>query len=249
MKNNYRNWVLVRGLVRGNIHWDHFVRHLQEAFPNDKIHLYELPGNGHRNKEVSPIQTNDYIKDFDQFIFDLSNVYVIAVSLGAMVTLTYLSQKSDRIEQLFVINTSFADSGAFYERFKARNYLTVLKSLRASTYEIEEAILKMTVHAIKERERVLPIFTHEAELFPLSIANFFRQLLAASRMTSPRLSEFSKKIFVFYSRNDKLVSSKNSKQLMMKYNLKGIEHSWGGHDLALDDPHFICDQILKVIQP
>jgi predicted alpha/beta hydrolase family esterase len=49
---------------------------------------------------------------------------------------------------------------------------------------------------------------------------------------------------VLASRDDKMVSPKCSEDIARYYNANLIEHPSAGHDLTLDDPSWVTEQIL-----
>ncbi len=72
----HRVWLLFRGLVREKRHWENFPNALQAYFPDDKIVLYNFPGNGQRYNENSKTRIVGMVTvSQDHFFMILSNLF------------------------------------------------------------------------------------------------------------------------------------------------------------------------------
>lgn len=242
MEKSNRQWLLLRGLTRGQFHWYDFPEKLQSQFPNDEIVLIDLPGNGFRNQEVSPLQISEYTQDLRQKLQNKGQLHVIAVSMGAMVALDWLSRFPEDIQKAYLVNTSVKGLTPFYQRLKPVNYPVILKALFQSKLSLEKMILKITSNNLDRQHQVLYEFAKRAEQYPISPQNLIRQLVASSGFLLPE-SLPAQKIHLFYSDHDRLVSCDNSKVLAEKLQVKVDRHPWAGHDLALDDPEFLLSKL------
>lgn len=242
-----RNWVLIRGLIRGHFHWHSFPKKLAEIFPNDSIHLFDLPGNGERNKDYSPMDIGEYTDDIRYQARKLENIHVIAISLGGMTALDWIAHHPKEVASAFIINTSLGDSGPFYKRLNYLTYPKLARSFFESSAAREKLILDITANNLKVHEDVLAANIAFAEKYPTNRANFFRQMLAASRTQfNSRLSQFNNLHFIT-SRNDRLVNCENTYNLCQRLNLKPHIHPWAGHDLTLDDPAFFLTHCFETL--
>ena len=82
-------FVLVRGLAREAGHWHDFDAALRAHVPECTVERIDLPGNGSRWRERSPISTAEMAVALRSAVWDASDEppVVIAISLGAMVGL------------------------------------------------------------------------------------------------------------------------------------------------------------------
>lgn len=244
-----KNWILLRGLIRGSFHWHRFPALLAEAFPEDKIHLFDLPGNGLRHLEDSPTTIQDYTDDIRFLARHLDNIHIIAVSLGGMVTLEWLSYYPKEVASAFVINTSLGDTGPFYKRLNYLNYPNIAKSFLADISTREKLILDITANNLKVHNEVLENNITMAQKYPVSRRNFFRQLIAGKKTRYNPLLENYKNIYFMTSANDRLVHCENTFNLCRKLNIEPIIHPWAGHDLTLDDPEFVVQKCQALLLP
>lgn len=235
-------WLLLRGLTRGQYHWDKFPKMLQAKFPDDEVILIDLPGNGYRNKEISPIKIAEYTQDLRQKRVPKGALNIIALSLGAMVALDWMANYPQEITRAYLINTSAKGILPFYKRLLINNYLDIVKALFSSAYVREQIVLKITSNNLEAQERVLLSFEKYAEMYPIQPLNLLRQLVASSHFHFPS-SLPAGKIKVLVSQNDRLVSSQNSVEIAKILNTEPIIHPWAGHDLVLDDPDFVLDAL------
>lgn len=242
MEENKRHWLLLRGLTRGQFHWFDFPERLQKKFPEDEIILIDIPGNGYRHTETSPTCISDYTSDIRSQLGKKQNLHVIAVSMGAMITLDWLSHFPEEIQKSYLVNTSVKGLAPFYKRLLPTNYSHILKALVRSKLDQEKTVLKITSNNLEIQKKVLFHFEKMATKYPVSPQNLIRQLIASGSFQLPaNLPE--DKIEIFLSINDRLVSCDNSRILAQVLNKKALEHPWAGHDLILDDPEFLLSKL------
>jgi len=246
-----KNWVLLRGLVRGVGHWSDFPEKIKRAFPEDRFEFLEIPGNGALYQKESPTRIDEAVESLrrqSQFIQEGKKIHLLAISLGAMVATAWADQHPQEVEQLVLINSSSARHSKFYERLKPQNYPRMLNLLagfksRFSIQEIEKQILQMTSNSSERRDFALPLWTRESTAHPVTAVNFFRQLWAAKSYTFP--SEAPVPTTILASENDRFVDVSCSKNLAKAWRCPIYTHPWAGHDLPLDDGEWVIAQIKK----
>lgn len=242
MPKSNRQWLLIRGLTRGQFHWCDFPKKLQQKYPNDEIVMIDLPGNGFRNKEDSPRSIAEYTEDLRKQINNKGDLYIIALSFGAMVVIDWIKKYPNEIQKAYLVNTSAKGLTPFYKRLLPQNYITIFSSVFSSKYEREKNILQITSNNLQSQEDNILDFEKYAEKYPIKIENLINQLLASTKFELPE-SFPGEKIELLVSINDRLVSCENSFSFAKKLNLVPIEHPWAGHDLVLDDPDFVLSKI------
>lgn len=247
-----KNWVLIRGLVRGVGHWSDFPERLKVAFPYDNFEFLEIPGNGALYREKSPItidQMVEALREKSEFLQQGEKIQILAISLGAMVATTWANRYPLEVENLVLMNSSSAKYSKFYERLKPGNYLTLARLLAGSrslytVEQVEREILKMTSNSSERRNFALPIWTEESTVHPIELQNFLRQLLAANFHVFPTKAPVSTTFLA--CENDRFVDVSCSKNIANSWGCKIHIHPWAGHDLSLDDPDWVLNQLSKI---
>lgn len=242
-----KNWILLRGLARGVGHWGSFVTTLKSRFPNDNFELIDIPGNGLRCHEKSPTSIPEYVKDMrerSEFVRNKESFRLFAVSLGGMITVEWMRQFPHEVEKAFVVCTSSASTSSFHERLLAENYGKVLRMVtsKRDAAEWERTILNMIVNDHERRSAEMAQMIQFSKDHPVKLVNVARQLLAASRYRFPEQAPGNIKVIGSYG--DRLVSPTCSLKIAERWGTTAVMHSWAGHDLPLDDPQWLIEQLL-----
>lgn len=240
-----RNWVLLRGLARGQGHWGTFPQRMKEQFPNDNIELLDLPGNGTRNNELSPLEIGDYVgevRNHCNFVKRAEPFHVLSLSLGSMVAVEWMRQFPHELEKIFLVCTSSRGHSPFYHRFQWANYLKALSLLGAETELWEKTILEMVTNNHERRREELPFLVEHSEKFPVKPMNILRQMKAASQYRFP--DEAPGRIQLLGSYGDNLVSPQCTLRIAERWGLEAAMHPWAGHDIPIDDPQWLLEHLL-----
>ena len=247
-----RNWVLLRGLIREQRHWQQFPDVLRSYFPEDNIMLFDFAGNGRRNKEKSATTITAMTEDVRASVFEQSShrpVYIIALSLGAMVAVEWMNRYPGECAGAVLISTSLRGLNPFYQRLLPANYLTILKSLflTETIGQKEKRNLKMLSNMVagdrKKSEVIIRQWVDYAKQNPVSATNGLRQLLAALRFHVP-VSRPDVPMLVLSSLADHMVSPECSTTLARHWHLPIESHETAGHDIPLDDGEWVCEKII-----
>lgn len=241
-------WVLLRGLVREQRHWGDFPEFFQREFPGENIVTLDLPGNGTLYHYDSPTR----IEQMAQFCRDelahrgLKPPYrILALSLGAMVAVSWCEQYPKDVEASVLINTSLRPFSPFYRRLRPQNYLRMLIALCSGVAARERLILCLTSNNKEKQQAALPDWLAWQREFPVTRRNAARQLLAAMRYRAPsrKPGKPALPILVLGSSKDRLVDSRCSQQLATQWGLDPCFHASAGHDLPLDDGTWIAGTV------
>ena len=245
-------WIFLRGLTRESRHWGSFPDAFFHEVPDAEIHTPDLPGNGVQNTHKSPTGVDEIAECIRAQLFEqgiLPPYHVLAMSLGAMVAISWASRHPDEIRGCVLINTSLRPFNPFYQRLRPGNYgrLLTLALLGASERDWESAILDLTSHKVERPTEVLGDWIAYRRQYPVSRCNALRQLLAAARYRAP-LAKPDSPILVLSSKADALVNSSCSRQLALHWNSVYAEHPTAGHDLPLDDGLWVARQVKQWLQ-
>ena len=124
------DWVFLRGLVRQHKHWEQFPELFAEGFPQARIHLLDLPGNGALCDRPSPLTIREMMEAARRLLKARGvggPVNLLAISLGGMVALEWMHRHRQEVTSAVIINSSMRDVGTVLDRLQPENYLAILK--------------------------------------------------------------------------------------------------------------------------
>lgn len=246
-------WILLRGLTREQGHWGDFVPQLKAALPAEATLLTpDLPGNGVLHQQTSPSRVEDMVEAVRGELRDQGYeppYSVVAMSLGAMVTVAWAHAYPQELSRCVLINTSLRPFSPFWHRLQARNYPTIFRLLLsgASAEQWEGAILTMTTRMPAAPALILQHWLDLRARRPVSTANGLRQLWAATRYRAPR-DKPPVPMLVLNGLGDQLVSPACSAELARRWQLPLLRHPTAGHDLPLDAAPWVVAQIQSWLQ-
>lgn len=237
-------WIFIRGLTRGNGHWGDFPEKFQNNIPNCEFELLEIPGNGTRFDDETPLYPEmaiTQIRQGSKLLQKSKSVNICGVSLGGMIAMKWAELYPNEVHSLVVINASLSQFSNFYERLRPGNYFNFIKaSVSPNNRKREKNILAMTSNNQRRADIFLDEFTKFSTQFPFQFKNLIKQLILAKRITLkfPILVP----IKVICSENDRLVHKNCSFALSKALSINPIVHPTAGHDLPLDDPDWLIQQ-------
>ncbi len=246
------HWVLLRGLTRESRHWGSFPGELEIALAAP-VHCLDLPGNGRLNHRRSPASV-DAMADWLHGEIARRGIVrpcrVLAMSLGAMVTVAWARRHPGDIDRAVLVNTSLRPFSSFVQRLRPANYLRLLRliALPPPATDIERAVLAMTARHPPDPPAVLAEWTRLRTQNPVSRGNALRQLLAAARYRAPELPPLDR-LLLLASAGDGLVDPQCSRRLAAAWRVPLIEHPDAGHDLPLDDPRWVVAHVAAWAPP
>lgn len=247
-----RTWVLLRGLVREQRHWDDFTALFQGAVPADQVVTLDLPGNGSRHGQTSSTRIPAMVADLRAQLRQrgLPGPYhVVALSLGGMLAVQWLSQAPQEVAFASLINTSVSRFSPFWRRLRPVNYPRLLKDglFSKRPWHKERMILDLTTNLLTPQQcyALAEKWADYAHDSPVSTANSLRQLLAAMRFSAPLALPRQVPVQVVNGGADRLVSPRCSQALASAWGLPLRVHHQAGHDLPLDAPQWLVNTLLE----
>lgn len=248
-------WVLLRGLVRESRHWEQFPDAMRAKFPADQVVTVDLPGNGSLHHLPSPTRIEGFVAALRAQLSAQGlrpPFNVLALSLGAMTAISWLSDYPSDVARAVVINTSAARFSPVFQRLRPHNYLAIVSGLFSSDrLKRERIILGITVNLRSEADiaAVAQRWAGYAADAGVSRMNSLRQLWAAARFKAPASLPASVPVLVLNGGGDRLVDPRCSQSLAIGWGLRLQVHPRAGHDLTLDDGDWALQQIQGWITP
>lgn len=238
-------WFFFRGLVRESGHWAGFLEKFTAEFPSRKVVAMDFPGTGSRWRERSPASVGEMVEAMrSEFLQKKGGAnFAFALSLGAMVVTEWMRKYPQDFTGGVFLNTSFGGFSPFFRRLRPGTYPTVL-TLFATGHPLkrEEKILGLTSNVIDRQAALAREWAVIGTGRPVSKGNAYRQLLAAARFTPPE-EKPNQNLLLLNSAGDRLCSPSCTQEIARHWGIGLRTHATGGHDLTLDDPQWVIDQI------
>lgn len=242
-------WILLRGLMREQRHWGSFPATLAAALPDALIIAPDLPGNGERHALDSATRVSDMVEFCRQDLLarGLQPPYrLLALSLGGMVAVDWAGNYPQEIASCVLINTSMRPYSPFYRRLRWQNYPALLRQLLLGDQASQEAlILRLTSFKYGAGNPALvEHWIQYQQQYPVSRRNALRQLLSAARFRAPG-SKPVMPVLILAGAQDKLVDPGCSQRLARAWQTAYESHPDAGHDLPLDQPHWVARTVAQ----
>ncbi|HSV38175.1 MAG TPA: alpha/beta hydrolase [Nocardioidaceae bacterium] len=236
-------WLLIRGFTRDQRHWGAFADVFAESM-GDEVVCLDAPGfgtqAGRRSPRTMQAITDDFRHQLDAIRGD-STWSVLGISLGGMVTMDWCSRYAEDFERAVVVNTSAADVSTITSRFNPSAIVGLAQAVKGVEAK-ERAALAISSNRDKafldDLSRQWAVFQRER---PPSRGSVPSQAMAAARFRLP--AHVEPPLLVLGSRGDRLVSYRCAEDIAQRLGAELRLHDDAGHDLPLDDPHWVCDQV------
>ena len=239
--NHPPHFVLLRGLWREARHWGKFTGQLQQQFPAALISTPDIPGNGMRHHETSPDTIAAMTNALRQQINSNHPIRLIALSMGGMMAIDWMTRYPTEIEAAVLINTSARPLSPFYHRLRWTAYAHVPRLLFHSRAEREADILRLTSNRHQHDKKLLESWQQWQRQNPVAPASARNQFLAALKFSVTTKPQ--QPLLIVTSRADQLVDYRCSQKLTQTWNTDYVEHESAGHDLPLDEPEWLAQNI------
>lgn len=247
-----RQWILLRGLARETAHWGDFGDRLARALPQDRVLALDLPGHGELHRQASPASVPGMAQACRAALAARGVAppyHLLALSLGAMVATQWAREAPAEVAGCVLVNTSLRPFSPFYQRLRPRNYGALLRLLLrlllagGSAQAVERTVLRMTSRRTDGGvDDVVRQWAAVRTQRPVPAGNTLRQLLAAVRYYAPASAPVPR-MLLLASRQDGLVDCACSHAIAAAWGVPLVLHPWAGHDLPLDDPAWVVEQV------
>jgi pimeloyl-ACP methyl ester carboxylesterase len=239
-------WIFLRGLAREAAHWGTFAGEFSAALGGEPVETVDLPGSGVFHANSSPASVAQIMEGCRREIgrralrppFD-----VLAMSLGAMVAVAWAHAHPSELRRGVLLNTSLRPFSPSHQRLQPANYVRLARALLTSDcLARERRVLRMTSSRYAARAGVIDEWVGINHARPVARVNVLRQLLAAARYRAP-LTRPRCDVLMLASTRDRLVEVRCSRAIAYAWQVPLVEHPTAGHDLPLDDPWWVIEQV------
>lgn len=239
-----KTFLLLRGLMREQRHWEGFPDVLQTQFPDAEIITPDIPGNGLHFRSRSPDSIEKITDSVRQVIAVSHNsrqINIIALSMGGMSAIDWMCRYPDEIASAVLINTSTQLYSPFFQRLRWQSYLSIMRLIFQKPQQQELMILKLTSNQHNKDRELLQRWCTWRRQYPVSMKSAYNQLLASATFKSTEKPE--QPILIMASKADRLVDYRCSLVLQHAWKTAYQEHPTAGHDLPLDDPDWVAEKL------
>jgi pimeloyl-ACP methyl ester carboxylesterase len=240
--------VLLRGLMREHGHWGDFPERLGRALGASHVLTPDLPGNGLLHTHTSPARIADMVDACRAQVQDALGehhgpVNVLSISMGGMLATAWAHRYPREVASLCLMASSMRPFSPVWQRLRPQQWSLILSLLfsGASDEAWERAILQMTTTSV-DAAQALPHWLRIRRERPVSTRNALRQLLAAATFSAPRQSPVMPTLVLCGAR-DALVDPRCSQAIADAWHCPVHLHPDAGHDLPLDAPQWVIDQL------
>jgi pimeloyl-ACP methyl ester carboxylesterase len=237
-------WLLLRGLGREQRHWGAFPDLLGAAV-GAPVACVDLPGFGTEHQRRSPASVAAITLDVRRRFATLRGDgpwCVLGISLGAMIALDWCARFPSDFERCVAVNTSSRRSPR-RDRFRAPPG-DLARALFGPRLERERAVLRVSSNrGAADLEPVARQYASWQRERPPALGSVATQLIAASAFDLP--ARWTTPLLVLASSADHLVSCRCSQTIAEALGATLRLHDAAGHDLALDAPEWMRDEILR----
>jgi len=246
-------WVFLRGLTRESAHWGSFPQAFQNALPNANVVVLDLPGNGVLHRQRSPLSIAHLVDFCRTELLRQGHAppyRVLAMSMGAMVTAEWTHAAPQELAGAVLINTSFRPFNPIYQRLRPRNYGRLLRMLllRPAHEVLEREVLRMTSNHADRHQNELADWVAIRQRHPVRAGNALRQLVAAARFRASAQAPQCP-VLLLGSERDGLVNVQCTRAIAQHWGSPMALHPDAGHDLLLDDPQWVIQQVFQWLTP
>ncbi len=248
------NLMIIRGMNRGVQHTHLMEEQIRLFEKNNKIKInvynWDIPGNGrlHKEKSFTSIESNvEHLrkKFLESKLDKKKDLIMFAVSLGGMIGTKWLESYPGDFSEVYLANTSFQGACGLFDRLIPKNIPGFVSTVFQSTDEKkEEIIYDIIINRQDKRETLIPYWSELRKKNPVSPFNTFRQIYAGMKFSISEKKPHSK-IKILVSENDKMVSSKCSKEISRMWKVPISIHPTAGHDILNDDLEWVLEEVTK----
>lgn len=237
-------WLLIKGLKQERRHWRDLPDRLAEKL-GAEVTAVDLPGVGARQRERCPARVAAIAERLRPHAAG-GPVGLLGLSLGAMVALAWAQRWPEEVATVVVGNTSAGDLSPAWQRLSWRAWpglgrALTTRDVRRRERRVVDLISALTAPA--ERDALADHWAGITADAPFTLSTFVRQLRAGStfRLGAPPPVP----VLVLSGAGDRFVDPRCSAALAQALGAPHEVHPTAGHDLTVDAPDWLLDQVAR----
>lgn len=225
---------------------------LEQTEASLKIVRLDLPGIASAADRVAPFSVQAMVEDLrSRFLLHTpgqsastpSSWGILGVSLGGMTALDWVSRYPDDFSAAVIVNASARNLAPPQFRLKPSNLPTLIRIAQTrDPIKRELLVLKLNTTRHQHNRAVAAQWAQYSIERPIKPTTLIRQLVAGIRYTVS--SRPTVPTLLISGGADRFVSPKCTARMAHYLNLPHIRHPTAGHDIALDDPVWLINQML-----
>ncbi len=251
------NWLFLKGLARGQVHWDRQPSIFEKRVPGARVHLLDLPGVGEAAERRASWRLPEIADDIrERFLalredgggsegFDASQPWaILGISLGGMIAMDWITRYPRDFENAVIITSSAANVSPPWKRLQPKvgpNYLRA--ALTKDLVERERRALSVTTNNEERMDELVQSYLDVADSCPMPMKVVQRQLIAASKWRAPNALPIP--TLFLGSMADGMVHPSCTPALAARFAAPLRMHETAGHEIPHDDPFWVADQVAE----
>lgn len=242
------NCLLLRGLGREAGHWGEFYELLNKSNTFERVIALDLPGTGSEWQRNGLWRMDAIVEDLRSRIELEQPTVVCAISFGAMVAMRWTELYSEDFAAAVLINTSDARLSKPWQRLKPKalkEFMLIAKE--KNTESKERRVLALTSYkTTDENSEIVSEWIDIAKERPVKLRTLLSQFSVAGKFKAPK--EMNIPSLFFVSEADQIVHADCGRRLAEEYHSSVVVHPTAGHDMPLDDPKLVVENMTEFIK-
>lgn len=240
-------WLLLRGLAREQRHWGEFPSIFEQVVPDATTYFLDHPGAGTEIHRASPLSVEAVAADLRERWLAMKGATnepwgLLAISFGGMVAQQWAGDHPEDFERVVLINTSAANLSVPWKRLDYRQIPGVISALLERDREKREnKILRMTTRLNPDLKRIASEWSSYQVDRPIPRSTALRQLFAATRFKAP--TKISTNLLLVSGGGDPFTDPSCPQRLSDHYQAPLVKHPNAGHDMSVDAPKWLAEQV------
>ncbi|MBX7231851.1 MAG: alpha/beta hydrolase [Bdellovibrionales bacterium] len=244
------NWLFLRGLGRERRHWLDFPEKFQAKFPNAKIEFLDFPGLGESIHEPTSLDLDSFVfklRDRCSLVREKKPFHILALSFGGMVAMHWASLYPNDFLKMVVVNSSAGNLNPWHERIQPRAIGIILNLFNPSEpTKKEEILMNLLTRKPEQHHAAIQQWSSISKSCPLDWKVLLQQLWLSKKFEISNLKSPHIQVLFLAGLGDQLVNPVCTENLAKHWGAEPVYHPWAGHEITLDDPDWVLDQIKKM---
>jgi pimeloyl-[acyl-carrier protein] methyl ester esterase len=247
------NWLFLKGLARGQVHWDRQPKVFEAHVPGSRVHTIDLPGIGEAHGLQAPWRMAEIVEDIRGRFQELRQGpdldatqpwSILGISLGGMIAMEWITSHPREFENAVIITSSAGNVSPPWKRLLPSvgpHYIRA--ALTKDLVERGRRALTVTINNEERRDELVQSYLELAGECPMPFKVIQRQLVAATGWRAPKALPIP--TLFLGSHADGMVHPSCTPALAARFAAPFRMHESAGHEIPHEDPSWIADQVAE----